>query len=97
MQTKFLDGTKADLRWFKQYYSQVFPAGRTKADQQYRALLIFLKSQPYIGRPNEEWPGVFEYVLPRIPFTVLYRINDETIEIMRLYHQRSEFSNEHKS
>jgi plasmid stabilization system protein ParE len=97
MQIKFLDETKADLRWFKQYYSQVFPAGRTKADQQFRALLILLKSEPHVGRQEEEWPGVFEYVIPGIPFTVLYRIKDETIEIMRLYDQRSEFSNERKS
>ncbi|WP_281990722.1 type II toxin-antitoxin system RelE/ParE family toxin [Sulfitobacter geojensis] len=97
MQIKFLDETKADLRWFKQYYSQVFPAGRTKADQQYRSLLILLKSQPSVGHLDEEWPGVFEYALPGIPFTVLYRFNDQTIEIMRLYDQRSEFSNNRKS
>ena len=96
MQIKFLDETKADLRWFKQYYSQVFPARRTKADQQYRALLILLKSQPRVGHLDEEWPDVFEYPLPGTPFTVLYRIKDQTIEIMRLYDQRSKFSNNRK-
>ena len=94
MQIKFLADAKADLRWFKQYYSRVFPAGRSKADQQYRALLMLLKSQPRAGHQDGDFPGVFEYVVPGIPFTVLYRINDDAIEIMRLYDQRSEFSND---
>ncbi len=46
---------------------------------------------------DDEWPDVFEYALPWIPFTVLYRINDQTIEIMRLYGQRSKFLNNRKS
>ena len=96
MQIKFLAESKADLRWFKQYYSRVFLAGRTKADQQYRSLLILLKSQPRAGHQDNNYPGVFEYNLPGIPFTVLYRIKDEAIEIMRLYDQRGEFSNDRK-
>ncbi|WP_299381011.1 type II toxin-antitoxin system RelE/ParE family toxin [uncultured Kiloniella sp.] len=94
MQIKFLAKAKADLRWFKQYYVQVFPAGQTKANQQYAGLLILLKSQPGAGHPAEDLPDVLEYVLPGIPFTVLYRIKGDTIEIMRLYDQRSEFSNQ---
>ena len=94
MQIKFLPSTKADLRWFKRYYSEVFPAGRAKADQQFRGLLVLLKNQPLVGQEHEDHPGVFEYVLPRVPFTVMYRIKGEAIEIMRLYDQRSAFANE---
>jgi plasmid stabilization system protein ParE len=97
MQIKFLAEAKADLRWFKQYYSRVFPAGRRKADQQYRALLILLKSQPRVGHQDDDYPGVFEYIVPGIPFTVLYRLKDEAIEVLRLYDQRGEFSNDRKS
>lgn len=97
MQIKFLAQATVDLRWFKQYYARVFPAGRPKADQQYRALLVLLKSQPRAGHPVDDFPEVLEYALPGIPFTVLYRIKDDTIEIMRLYDQRGEFSNESKT
>ncbi|KHA53888.1 hypothetical protein Z947_4209 [Sulfitobacter geojensis] len=46
---------------------------------------------------EEEQPDAFVYSLPGIPFTVLYRFSDQTIEIMRLYDQRSEFSKNRKS
>ena len=97
MQIKFLREARADLRWFKRYYTQVFPAGQAKADQQYRTLLILLKSQPRIGHEVEDLPNVFEYVLPGIPFTVLYRITEDAVEILRLYDQRGEFSNDRKA
>lgn len=96
MQIKFLPTTTADLRWFKRYYVDVFPAGRPKANQQYRALLRLLKTDPRIGHPDDDQPGVYEYAIPGIPFTVLYRIKNEAVEIMRLYDQRSEFSNQRR-
>ena len=94
MQITFLASAKPDLRWFKHYYMRVFPAGRTKADKQYRAILILLRDQPRIGHSAEKFPDALEYAIPGIPFTVLYRINCDTVEIMRLYDQCSEFSNQ---
>ncbi|WP_417264576.1 type II toxin-antitoxin system RelE/ParE family toxin [Celeribacter sp.] len=96
MQIRFLEEARQDLRWFKQYYMRVFPAGRSKADRQYQALLVLLKTQPKIGHGVEDVPGVFEYVVPGIPFTVLYRLNGEVVEILRLYDQRNRFSNERR-
>lgn len=94
MQIQFLAEAIADLRWFKRYYTSVFPEGRSNANRQYRALLALLKNQPKVGHPSEYAVDVFEYHIPRIPFTVLYRIKGAVIEIMRIYDQRSEFSNE---
>ena len=42
MQIKFLAGAKKDLRWFKQYYMQVFPEGRVNADRNYHAGIVRL-------------------------------------------------------
>ena len=89
----FLETAKYDLRWFKQYYTRVFPEGRSNADRQYRAFLQLLKANPGIGHPDEWELGLMEYHIPRIPFTVLYRVKSEHIEILRLYDQRSDFSN----
>lgn len=96
MQIIFLAEAKTDLRWFNRYYTRVFPEGKTKADKQYRALLTLLRTQPKVGNSVDDLPGVFEYVITGIPFTALYRLKGETIEIMRIYDQRSGFSNDRK-
>ena len=95
MQIIFLAQTKADLRWFKRYYTQTFPAGRENANRQYRAFLKLLSERPTIGHPTEDGEGVREYSIPRTPFSALYRVFEDRIEIMRIYDQRSEFSNRH--
>jgi len=97
MQIIFLPKARADLRWFKRYYLEVFPEGRSKAERQYRALMRVLKSNPKIGHPDDEHASVFEYVIPGIPFTVLYRLGPQVIEILRIYDQRSEFSNDRRN
>jgi len=93
MKIIFLETAKYDLRWFKQYYARTFPEGRNNANRQYRAFLQTLKENPGIGHSDEWEMGLLEYHIPRIPFTVLYRVRSENIEILRLYDQRSDFSN----
>lgn len=93
MKIKFLASSKPDLRWFKQYYTKTFPAGRENANRQYRAFLLLLRESPGIGRAVEDEKNTREYPIPRTPFTVLYRIMPEHIEVMRVYDQRSDFSN----
>ena len=96
MNIVFLASTRADLRWFKRYYSRVFPEGRSNADRQFKAFLDLLKANPGIGHPYEAESGVREYSLPRVPFTVLYRVKSDRIEVLRVYDQRSAFANEQK-
>jgi plasmid stabilization system protein ParE len=94
MKIIFLAGAKADLRWFKRYYMQVFPEGRVNADQQYGTFLRLLSSSPMVGEKVEGMPEVREYPIRRTPFTVLYRVKAEHIEILRVFDQRSGFANE---
>lgn len=96
MNIVFLASTRADLRWFKRYYTRVFPEGRSNADRQFKTFLDILKANPGIGHPYEPEPEVREYSLPRVPFTVLYRVKSDRIEVLRVYDQRSAFSNEQK-
>lgn len=96
MKIVFLDAAKPDLRWFKRYYITIFPEGRRNADQQYRALLKLLKSSPMIGEPADDFRNAREHPVKNTPFTVIYRIRPEHIEILRLLDQRSRFSNDRK-
>jgi len=85
MKIVFLEETKADLRWFKRYYTKRFPEGQENATRQYRAFLLLIKERPNIGHPAEDGAGVREYPIPNTPFTVLHRVRGENIEIMRIY------------
>lgn len=96
MKILLLASAKADLRWFKRYYMQVFPSGRENADQQYRALLQLLRSNPDVGERVEGGASLREFPIWRTPFSVLYRVKPEHIEILRVYDQRSQFANEQR-
>jgi len=96
MNIVFLPSTKADLRWFKRYYTSVFPEGRRNADQQYRAFLALLRNHPMIGAPADGVPNAREHRIRNTPFSVIYRVTPDEIQIIRLSDQRSAFSNERK-
>jgi len=96
MKIIILAEAKADLRWFKHYYTRVFPEGRKNADQQYHSFLRLLKTTPTIGEAVEDMADVREYPIRNIPFSVIYRVRSEHIELLRIFDQRSEFSNERR-
>lgn len=89
----FLPASKKDLRWFHQYYTRVFPEGKRNADVQFRALRKNLRENPEIGHTSEIVEGALEFILTRTPFTVLYRVTETEVQVLRVYDQRNEFSN----
>jgi addiction module RelE/StbE family toxin len=44
-----------------------------------------LKDQPGIGRTGRV-PGTKELIVPKTPFVVPYRVKDDTVQILRVYH-----------
>jgi toxin ParE1/3/4 len=46
---------------------------------------ILLPASPEMGRPGRV-PGTRELVIPRTPFIVPYRLQDNTIQILRVLH-----------
>lgn len=96
MKIIFLPSSKADLRWFKRYYISVFPEGRRNADQQYQALLRILKATPMVGHPAHGFANAREFPIQRTPFTVIYRVEADRNDILRVLDQRSAYSNERR-
>lgn len=84
----FLPSTARDLEWFRYYYNSVFPDGDVKAKQHFRATKQLLAENPYIGRAVGGYDDVRELVIPRTPFTVIYRVNVDQIEVLRVWDRR---------
>lgn len=49
-----------------------------------------LVSHPQIGRPGRV-PGTRELPVPRTPYLIIYRIRQEAVEIIRLWHGRRDY------
>ena len=89
MKIIFLSSSSDDLRWFKRYYVSVFPQGRKKADKHYLNALSVLRKNPHIGHPSENFPMAREYDVTRTPFSFIYRVKQDHIEIIRVIDNRS--------
>ena len=89
MKLVYLEASKADLAWYRLYYSSIFSAGRRGAAKQYLRAISNLIDNPRIGHPIDE-QGTREYAIPRIPFSIIYRISDDRIEIMHVWDQRAD-------
>jgi len=89
MKLIFLASTHDDLRWFHKYYSRVFPAGKSKADKQFLSMKKAVLDNPLIGHKSENYTGVREFPISNTPFTLVYRVTDKEIQVLRLKDQRS--------
>lgn len=75
-----------DLAALRAYISQHDSAAATRI-----ALLIIqnveigLADNPHMGRPGRV-PGTRELVIPRTPYIVPYRIVEDNIQVLRVYH-----------
>jgi toxin ParE1/3/4 len=75
-----------DLISLRAYIAEDSPAGarrivlRILHDVEY-----LLPENPHIGRPGRV-PGTRELVIPRTPYIVPYRMQGESIQILRVYH-----------
>ena len=90
----FLASSRNDLRWFKRYYVAVFSEGRRKADKQYLATLNLLRENPLVGHPSEVIKGARDFHISRTPFSFLYRVTKDHVEIMRVIDNRSNWASD---
>lgn len=52
-----------------------------------------LIENPELGRPGHV-PGTREWVVTRTPHLLVYRINGDTLEILRVWHGRQDWQNQ---
>lgn len=77
-----------DVKWFIRYYSKRFPEGRRQARFQMARTFENLSNNPQIGHPVEGTTQR-EYSIPRTPFTLIYQIENNQVEILRVWDGRA--------
>ena len=92
MKLVFLPSTRSDLLWMRTYYAHIFQDGAKRAVDQYRRTCGIIRENPLVGRPVEEMEDVREFSMPRTPFSFIYRVVDDRIEVLRVWDQRGDRS-----
>lgn len=89
MNIVYLKKAIQDLEWFKIYYKNIFPEGIIQAQKQFFSIESLLKENPYIGHITDI-KEVREISIPKIPFSFIYRVKENRIEILRVWDERQE-------
>lgn len=89
-----MPSSTGDLRWFHRYYRSVFLEGHMKASQQFERLRRILRETPGIGHSSALVPQALEFPIRKTPFTVVYRVTENEVQVLRIYDQRSEVFSE---
>ena len=92
MKLVFLPSTRPDLLWMRTYCSHIFPDGARRAAEQYLRASGVIRDNPLVGHPVEGMAGVREFPIPRTPFSFIYRVGDDRIEVLRVWDQRRDRS-----
>jgi toxin ParE1/3/4 len=75
-----------DLISLRAYIAEESPAGARRVVLRIlHDIEGLLPGNPHMGRPGRV-PGTRELVIPRTPYIVPYRVQRETIQILRVYH-----------
>jgi toxin ParE1/3/4 len=88
MKVVFLRSSEPDLRWLNRYYRRVFPAGGRNARRELAEALQRLSDHPKIG-PATGDGDTRRLVVPHTPFSLLYRIGYDRLEILRVLDARA--------
>jgi plasmid stabilization system protein ParE len=46
-----------------------------------------LAENPRLGKPSESADGIHEFHIPRVPYLLPYRVVEDRIEILRVFHE----------
>ncbi len=86
----FRSSTKSDLKWFRRYYTSVFPEGERQAKNHYLQTYKTLLDYPQVGGFVNNCKPVRELQIPRTPFSFVYYVTEKEIIIIRVLDSRSE-------
>jgi len=88
MKLVWLQLASFDLSSIADYYeTAATPALADKLIQQIVRSASALTENPHLGRPSESVDGIHEFHVPRLPYLLPYRVVDDRIEILRVFHE----------
>jgi toxin ParE1/3/4 len=76
---------KDDLAEIRQYLQQESPAAVRIVSTRIKQALLLLTEQPYIGHPTDD-AEVLEWHIPGLPYSIPYRIIENQVQILRVFH-----------
>ena len=89
MNIVYLESSRDDLLWMRHYYESVFPEGRSRAQKQFHAVENLLLANPFIGHETHR-KDVREFLIPKTPFSFIYRVRPVRIEVLRVWDERQD-------
>ena len=85
MKFVLLPSAKDDLAEIRQYLQHVSPSAVRIVATRIKQSLLLLTEQPYIGHPTDD-EAVLEWHIPGLPYSIPYRIIDNQIQVLRVFH-----------
>ena len=89
MKLVFREHAKRDLQWFAAYYSKRFPEGRKNAERSLRKAIEVILANPFAGNPLEGMPAR-QFAVLRTPFVLIYSIEGDSLDIIRVWDARAD-------
>lgn len=81
----WLDDALSDLKALRRYIARDNPVASKKVVKKILHAIDILSEQPEIGRMGRV-PGTRELVVSGVPYIVPYRIKNNVIQILRVFH-----------
>jgi toxin ParE1/3/4 len=89
MKLVWLPRAVADLQHARAYIAEHDPHSARAVAQKIRTLVARLKSHPGMGRPTE-MDDIRKISVPGLPYLIPYRVKEQRIEILRVFHTAQE-------
>jgi len=87
MKVIYLRSALPDLAWMRRYYSTVFPQGAKRAQSQLNVTKKLIAERPETGHVAVV-ADLLEFPVLKTPFSIVYRVRPDRIEILRIRDQR---------
>lgn len=85
MRIRWTPAAAADLQRINDYLKEHHPHYRQPTMRRLYEKIRALKDAPYSGKPGRV-EGTREILFPPMPYVAVYRVQDQTIEIWRIWH-----------
>jgi addiction module RelE/StbE family toxin len=85
MRVRWTPAAAADLENINNYLKERYPRYRPLTIRKLYASIRSLKESPHRGRLGRE-DGTRELLFPPLPYIAVYRVKQQIIEVLRIYH-----------
>lgn len=85
MQIRWTPDAADDLIQIAEYLKEHHPGDAESTVRDLNAAIQTLQTFPRLGRPGRE-DGTREFVLSRLPYVAVYRVRDDAVEVLRIWH-----------